>query len=174
MNQSHGSADFFLHCRDSLFFLTDDNETLFADNEHLCPWCKSTWLYIRVHWNCSSSAWWTKSTILHTYHALLYCNVPGLIRGCCRSPDPSWNPHICISTMARGIALVLSLLLPFYVSAQGIDVFSEGPYTPGRVFVNRFSHLGLDHNLVVHAPNATGTFPVIYFSSGFGGKTLLC
>ena len=69
------------------------------------------------------------------------------------------------------VITALSLTLAAALAAsQGTDVFSPGPYPPGRIELARLTHLGLDHNLVVHAPNATGQFPVLYFSSGFAGS----
>lgn len=49
------------------------------------------------------------------------------------------------------------------------------PYVPGELTVNytRFNGLltlFLDTNLDVYAPNAAGSFPVLYFMTGLGGN----
>ena len=60
------------------------------------------------------------------------------------------------------ILLLLNILS--ILCAQG-GVYDEGSHPTGYVEYSK-NFTGLDHHLGVHAPNAPGIFPVIYFSSG--------
>jgi hypothetical protein len=50
-----------------------------------------------------------------------------------------------------------------------IDPFVPGEYPINHTAYRQALNLFLDTNIDVYAPNATGSFPVFYFITGFGG-----
>jgi chlorophyllase len=51
-----------------------------------------------------------------------------------------------------------------------IDPFVPGDYPINHTAYRQALSLFLDTNIDVYAPNATGNFPVFYFTTGFGGS----
>ena len=74
----------------------------------------------------------------------------------------------------QGTTALLLLTSVLALTWATTDPYMPGPYEVHTMTITRLEGLALDHNLRVYAPNATGTFSVSYFFSGFGGnKTLI-
>lgn len=61
------------------------------------------------------------------------------------------------------------LLLAAAVILASPDPFQRGEFATAAVEYRQIANLQLDHNLRVFAPNATGNFPVLYYSTGVAG-----
>eukprot|EP00095_Tigriopus_kingsejongensis_P012448 maker-scaffold89_size390429-snap-gene-2.24 protein:Tk12448 transcript:maker-scaffold89_size390429-snap-gene-2.24-mRNA-1 annotation:"hypothetical protein DAPPUDRAFT_307488" len=69
--------------------------------------------------------------------------------------------------------VILSLAIGLGSSAWGQGAnppFEIGPYATEMRYYDKDNVEGLDHNLYIYAPNAAGTFPIVYFSSAFAGN----
>ena len=66
--------------------------------------------------------------------------------------------------------LTIIFIVCLHLARAQINPYEEGPYQANYTEVRITNHPELDHHLGICAPNATGNFPVFYFSTGFAGR----